>query len=75
MVGTALYISVMTRPDISYVAGQLSRQMSSATHALMVAAERLLLFLEHTATVRLIYEIGVPPPIPMKPISGPLLVM
>jgi hypothetical protein len=63
MVGTALYISVMTRPDISYAAGQLSRYMSSPTHALMAAAERLLLFLKHTANMRLVYKIGIPPPI------------
>jgi hypothetical protein len=75
MVGTALYISVMTRPDISFAAGQLSRHMSSPTHALMAAAERLLLFLKHTASRRLVYKIGVPPPIPMKPISRPLLVV
>jgi hypothetical protein len=65
----------MTRPDISYAAGQLSGHMSSPTHALMAAAERLLLFLKHTASTRLVYTIGVPPPIPMKPISSPLLVV
>jgi hypothetical protein len=75
MVGTALYISVMTRPDISYAAGQLSRHMSSPTHALKAAAERLLLFLKHTSNMRLVYKIGIPPPIQMKPISGPLLVV
>jgi hypothetical protein len=41
----------------------------------MAAAERLLLFLKHTASMRLVYKIGVPPPIPMKPISSPLLVV
>jgi hypothetical protein len=56
IVGSLLYGSISTRPDISYMTGILTRYMSSATNQHLTAAKRVLRYLAGTTKLGLVYE-------------------
>ena len=49
LVGTLLYCSVNTRPDVAFAVGYLCRAMSKPTNDLFADALRVLHYLERTA--------------------------
>ena len=56
IVGSLLYLSTATRPDISYVVGVLSQFTSAPTQTHLTAAKRVLRFLKHTPELGIIYS-------------------
>jgi hypothetical protein len=69
IVGGLLYLSVNTRPDISYAVGSLARYMSAPTEEHMTAVKHVMRYLVGTQTFSLFFPIptggnAVPPPSP-----------
>jgi hypothetical protein len=69
IVGGLLYLSVNTRPDISYAVGCLARYMSDPTTDHMAAAKHVMRYLIGTQTLSLYFplitgDLAVPPPDP-----------
>jgi hypothetical protein len=56
LVGALLYCATNTRPDVCYAVGMLCRAMSSPTPELLLAAERVLLYLYRTREIGLRFE-------------------
>lgn len=56
MVGSLLYLSTATRPDISYVVGVLSQFTSAPTQTHLTAAKRVLRFLKQTMELGIKYS-------------------
>lgn len=55
LVGPLLYLSTCTRPDISFVTGQLSRHMAAPTVQHLAAGKTVLRYLKGTASLYLYY--------------------
>lgn len=55
LVGSLLYLSTCTRPDISFAVGQLSRHMAAPTEEHLAAAKTVLRYLKGTANLALFY--------------------
>jgi len=58
IVGSLLYASMITRPDITYAVQALGRHMQSSGNEHMIAAKRVLRYLQGTKDLGLIYEAG-----------------
>ena len=58
IVGSLLYASIMTRPDISFAVQALGRHMQASGPEHMVAAKRVLRYLQGTKELGLVYEAG-----------------
>jgi hypothetical protein len=58
LVGAMLYVSTTTRPDITYAVGMTSRCLAYPTPELLAAAERVLIYLVCTRSLRLTYTGG-----------------
>lgn len=58
IVGSLLYASMITRPDITYAVQALGRHMQSCGNEHMVAAKRVLRYLQGTKDLGLVYEAG-----------------
>lgn len=58
IVGSLLYVSVITRPDITYAVQALGRHMQSCGNEHMIAAKRVLRYLQGTKDLGLVYEAG-----------------
>jgi len=58
LVGSLLYAAVHTRPDISFAVGQLARVVQNPTQEQVVAAERLVLYLNAHASVGVQYSVA-----------------
>ena len=56
IVGALLYAATHTRPDITYAVGMLTRVLCKPTPDLLTAAERVLLYLRHHASIGLRYS-------------------
>ena len=56
IVGSLIYASVSTRPDIAHAVNTASRRMSDPRHDDMVAAKRVLRYLHGTASKGLMYD-------------------
>ena len=56
LVGSLLYVSKQTRPDVNWVTNQLSRHMQSPTQQPWVAAKRVLRYLQFTKTMKIVYD-------------------
>lgn len=56
IVGQLLWISIVTRPDISHIVGLLTRYVSSPLQYHMDAADRVLQYLMHHRSERLIFS-------------------
>lgn len=56
LIGNLLYISTISRPDISYSVNFLSRHCTKPTKALFVAAKRVLRYLKGSAHFKLIFR-------------------
>jgi hypothetical protein len=56
LVGSLIYLSVISRPDISYAVGKAGRAMASPTVADMKAAKRILRYLKATIDMRIQYS-------------------
>lgn len=54
-VGTLLYSSISTRPDVSYAVNQLTRHMQAPRRRHMVAADRVLRYLAGTPSAGLVF--------------------
>lgn len=61
LVGSLLYVSNATRPDIAYAVSEVSRLNANHTETHWVAAKRILRYLRGTATAKLSYEKGSNP--------------
>ena len=55
LVGAELFVSITTRPDITYAVGMLSRCLAYPTAALLREAERVLIYLWNTRELALTY--------------------
>ena len=73
MVGALLFIAITTRPDAQYAAGMLSRCVAYPTPALMLEAERALIYLHSTRSLALTYTGGGHRDGSFAPTRGPLL--
>ena len=56
LIGNLLYISTISRPDISYAVNFLSRFCNNPTKTLIIAAKRVLRYLKGTMDYKLIYR-------------------
>ena len=56
LVGSFLYVSKQTRPDITWITNQLSRHMQNPTQQHWIAAKRVLRYLQFTKTMKIVYE-------------------
>jgi hypothetical protein len=58
LLGSLLYISLLTRPDISYAIGQLAKYASNPSQAHWKTMKRLCRYLQGTKTYGLVYNVG-----------------
>lgn len=58
IVGSLLYASIITRPDITYAVQALGRHMQASGNEHMIAAKRVLRYLQGTKDLGLIYDAG-----------------
>jgi hypothetical protein len=65
-VGALSYVSLSTRPDISYMVNVLSRFMSFPTHAAFVGLKHLLRYISGSVSLQLTYT-ATAPPLPSAP--------
>ena len=56
MVGSLLYAAMITRPDITYAVQALGRHLQASGEEHMIAAKRVLRYLQGTKDLGLIYE-------------------
>jgi len=63
LVGSLLYISTCTRPDLAYVMQVLTRAMAAPTHAHWELAKRVLRYLKGTKTLGISYTSSVQDPL------------
>ena len=56
MVGSLLYATIATRPDISQTVGVVSKYCSKPSKAQLTAAKRFFCFLKGTADMSLMYN-------------------
>jgi hypothetical protein len=56
MVGSLLYISVMTRPDITFAVQALGRHMQASSEEHIVAAKRVMRYLKGTVDMGIVYS-------------------
>jgi hypothetical protein len=56
LVGSLIYLSVVTRPDISFAVGRAGQAMANPTQADLVAAKRILRYLQGTKEVAITYS-------------------
>lgn len=59
LIGSLMYLSTMTRPDISYATSYLSRFLDRPTNSLWKAGKRILRYLKETKTIALEYKKSV----------------
>jgi hypothetical protein len=74
IVGSLLYLSVNTRPDISYAVGVLSRFMNAPTEQHLKAAKHVLRYLSKYPTLGLFYDVtsGINPLSISKALEQPM---
>jgi hypothetical protein len=56
LVGSLIYLSVVTRPDIAYAVGRAGQAMANPTQADMVAAKRILRYLQASKEIGIVYQ-------------------
>ena len=56
LVGSLIYLSVVTRPDIAYAVGRAGQAMANPTQADMVAAKRILRYLQASKDIGIVYQ-------------------
>ena len=56
LVGSLLYVSKQTKPDVTWITNQLSRHMQSPTQQHWIAAKRVLRYLQFTKTMKIVYD-------------------
>ena len=69
MVGSLLYISGMTRPDITYAVQSLLRHMQSSTDAHKTMAKRIMRYLKGTKDLGIVYNGRVANPLVLEAFS------
>ena len=58
IVGSLLYAATVTRPDIAFAVQALGRHMQASKQEHMIAAKRVLRYLQGTKKIGLIYQAG-----------------
>ena len=56
LVGSLLYVSKQTRPDITWITNQLLRHMQNPTQLHWIAAKKVFRYLQFTKTMKIVYE-------------------
>jgi hypothetical protein len=56
MVGSLIYLSVVTRPDIAYAVGRAGQAMANPTQADLVSVKRILRYLQATREIAITYS-------------------
>ena len=58
LIGTLIYVSTMTRPDVSFAVSKLSRYMNCYTRIHWKMAKNILRYLKNTSKFGIIYKFG-----------------
>ena len=56
LIGSLIYLSIVSQPDISYAVGKISQKMSNPTQSDWIAAKRILRYLKKEKTLGSIYS-------------------
>ncbi|XP_067947342.1 uncharacterized protein [Watersipora subatra] len=56
MVGSLLYLTIATRPDIAHAVGAVSKYCAAPTEAHLTAAKRILRYLKGSLDIRITYH-------------------